>query len=330
MIAQKCFCYVRTDPTLPKHKGISLLIIDMDTPGIDIRPLRHINGTAGFAEVFFTDVIVPRENLVGELNGGWAHHAGFARARARRACGSRASAGSSRPSPGSSSSRANRAAPTTRSSAARSRRSTSSRRRCARSATRASRRSRRARRRPSTRYMKMATSEAGKAAYELGMEIVGPLAPVTDPEFADVGPLVARLLHVVREHDRGRQLRDPAQHHRPARARAPEGTEAHVDFSLTDDQTAAARHRAQAARARVPARARARAHRRPVGVRAAVAAPARVHRARRGPRVRPLPVPRADRLRRPRPVRSSRPRCTRRSTGDDDAPPAPSRSSTTR
>ena len=59
-------------PTLPKHKGISLLIIDMDTPGIDIRPLRHINGTAGFAEVFFTDVVVPRENLVGELNGGWA------------------------------------------------------------------------------------------------------------------------------------------------------------------------------------------------------------------------------------------------------------------
>src|SRR5947208_433775 len=71
-IAQKCFCYVRTDPTLPKHKGISLLILDMDTPGIDIRPLRHISGTAGFAEVFFTDVIVPRENLVGGLNSGWA------------------------------------------------------------------------------------------------------------------------------------------------------------------------------------------------------------------------------------------------------------------
>src|SRR6516164_8357584 len=72
MIAQKCFCYVRTDPTLPKHKGISLLILDMDTPGIDIRPLRHLNGTAGFAEVFFTDVIVPRSGLMGELNGGWA------------------------------------------------------------------------------------------------------------------------------------------------------------------------------------------------------------------------------------------------------------------
>ena len=72
MVAAKCFCYVRTDPTAPKHKGISLLIIDMDTPGIDIRPLRHINGQADFAEVFFTDVIVPKNNLVGALHGGWA------------------------------------------------------------------------------------------------------------------------------------------------------------------------------------------------------------------------------------------------------------------
>jgi len=71
MVAEKCFCYVRTDRDVPKHRGISLLIIDMDTPGIEIRPLRHINGSAEFAEVFFTDVVVPRENLVGELNGGW-------------------------------------------------------------------------------------------------------------------------------------------------------------------------------------------------------------------------------------------------------------------
>ena len=87
MIAQKCFCYVRTDPTLPKHKGISLLIIDMDTPGIDIRPLRHINGTAGFAEVFFTDVDraarEPRRRAQRRLG----DHAGIARARTRRPVG---------------------------------------------------------------------------------------------------------------------------------------------------------------------------------------------------------------------------------------------------
>jgi alkylation response protein AidB-like acyl-CoA dehydrogenase len=71
MLAQKCFCYVRTNPDVPKHKGISLLIVDMDTPGIEIRPLRHITGAASFAEVFFSDVVVPRENLVGGLDDGW-------------------------------------------------------------------------------------------------------------------------------------------------------------------------------------------------------------------------------------------------------------------
>ena len=71
MVAQKCMCYVRTNPDVPKHKGISLLIVDMDTPGIDIRPLTHLSRSAEFAEVFFTDVVVPRENLVGDLNDGW-------------------------------------------------------------------------------------------------------------------------------------------------------------------------------------------------------------------------------------------------------------------
>ena len=71
MVAGKCFCYVRTDPDVPKHKGISVLILDMATPGIDVRPLRNISGSAEFAEVFFTDVEVPRENLVGAINDGW-------------------------------------------------------------------------------------------------------------------------------------------------------------------------------------------------------------------------------------------------------------------
>ena len=71
MVASKCFCYVRTDPDVPKHKGISVVIIDLDLPGVDVRPLRHLGGRAEFAEVFFTDVVVPRANLVGALNDGW-------------------------------------------------------------------------------------------------------------------------------------------------------------------------------------------------------------------------------------------------------------------
>jgi alkylation response protein AidB-like acyl-CoA dehydrogenase len=71
MDAQLCCCYVRTDPDAPKHKGISMLIVDMASPGIEIRPLRHLTGGADFAEVFFTDVVVPRGNLVGGLHDGW-------------------------------------------------------------------------------------------------------------------------------------------------------------------------------------------------------------------------------------------------------------------
>jgi alkylation response protein AidB-like acyl-CoA dehydrogenase len=71
MVAEKCFCYVRTDPNVPKHKGISVLIIDVDSPGFEVRPLRHISGRAEFAEVFLTDVVVPKQNLVGQINDGW-------------------------------------------------------------------------------------------------------------------------------------------------------------------------------------------------------------------------------------------------------------------
>jgi alkylation response protein AidB-like acyl-CoA dehydrogenase len=71
MSAQKCFCYTRTNPDVPKHKGITVLIIDMDTPGIDIRPLRQITGTTHFAEVFFDEVPVPKENVIGAVDDGW-------------------------------------------------------------------------------------------------------------------------------------------------------------------------------------------------------------------------------------------------------------------
>lgn len=69
--ADWCQLYVRTDPEAPKHKGISCLIVDMTLPGIEVRPLVTLNGDADFAEVFFHDVRVPADALLGPLNAGW-------------------------------------------------------------------------------------------------------------------------------------------------------------------------------------------------------------------------------------------------------------------
>ncbi|HEX2560825.1 acyl-CoA dehydrogenase family protein [Phenylobacterium sp.] len=68
--ADWCFCLVRTDTT-KKHEGISFVLFDMKTPGVEVRPIKLIAGSSPFCETFLTDVKVPKENLVGPLNGGW-------------------------------------------------------------------------------------------------------------------------------------------------------------------------------------------------------------------------------------------------------------------
>jgi len=70
-LADWCFCLVRTDSKAKKHDGISFLLIDMRSPGVEVRPILLINGGSPFCETFFTDVKVPKENLMGPLNGGW-------------------------------------------------------------------------------------------------------------------------------------------------------------------------------------------------------------------------------------------------------------------
>ena len=64
-------CLARTNPDAPKHEGISCFMVDMRTPGIDIRPLRELTGAEMFNEVFFDDVFVPEDCLVGQENDGW-------------------------------------------------------------------------------------------------------------------------------------------------------------------------------------------------------------------------------------------------------------------
>lgn len=70
--AKWCAVLARTDPEAKAHRGISYILVDMDSAGIEIRPLVQVTGDAEFSEVYFDNVEVPRENLLGELHGGWA------------------------------------------------------------------------------------------------------------------------------------------------------------------------------------------------------------------------------------------------------------------
>jgi alkylation response protein AidB-like acyl-CoA dehydrogenase len=70
-IGNWCELVVRTDSNVPKHKGLSVLLIDMKSPGVEVRPLKQMTGESEFNEIFFRDVRVPVKNLLGKVNDGW-------------------------------------------------------------------------------------------------------------------------------------------------------------------------------------------------------------------------------------------------------------------
>ena len=71
-LADHIFTLARTDPDAPKHKGISFLLVDMRQPGIEVRPIKMISGESEFNEVFYTDAVCPKHEVVGGVNNGWA------------------------------------------------------------------------------------------------------------------------------------------------------------------------------------------------------------------------------------------------------------------
>jgi alkylation response protein AidB-like acyl-CoA dehydrogenase len=71
-LANMIFVLCRTDPTAPKHRGITFLLCPMDQPGVEVRPIKMLSGASEFNEVFFTDARCPAGNVVGQVNGGWA------------------------------------------------------------------------------------------------------------------------------------------------------------------------------------------------------------------------------------------------------------------
>lgn len=84
--ASHCILLARTDPDASPYRGMSLFIVGMDTPGVEVRPIRHLNGLRHFNEVFFTDVEVDADMLIGPLDGGWkvaVEVLGFERATTR-------------------------------------------------------------------------------------------------------------------------------------------------------------------------------------------------------------------------------------------------------
>ena len=71
-LADHIFTLARTDPDAPRHKGISFILVDMRQPGIEVRPIKMISGESEFNEVFYTDAVARKEDVIGGVNNGWA------------------------------------------------------------------------------------------------------------------------------------------------------------------------------------------------------------------------------------------------------------------
>ena len=218
--ADYCYLVARTDPTAPRHKGISELLISMRTPGITVRPIRDMVGESHFGELFFDDVRVPKSALIGKLHNGFyqimqqldfersgierlvsnaplwraakAHARDTGRARATRRCAT--------------------ASPSSRSPGARAAASSTAWPRCSRRG--ACRITRPRSRRPSAR-------RSSSASPTRSAEIFGASASLDarDPR-APLGGRAARtFLYAARIHDSRRDEQHPAEHHRDPRTR---------------------------------------------------------------------------------------------------------------
>jgi alkylation response protein AidB-like acyl-CoA dehydrogenase len=182
--AEKCLLYVRTNTEVPKHKGITVLIVDMATPGIEVRPLRHLTGSPEFAEVFLTDVRVPVGNVLGELDGGWRVTMGSL-AHERGGLWVQGVAGLEFALQGLidlASRRGLDADPVVRRRLARAYEEVSSLRALGYKGFSSFAQGSSA---PEHSFLKLATSELGKALFEMGVELQGPWGVVTDRERAE-------------------------------------------------------------------------------------------------------------------------------------------------
>ena len=215
-IADWCILVTRSDPESERHAGLTYLLVDMHAPGVEVRPLRQITGEAEFNEIFFNDVEVPLENVVGEVGGGWQvamttllHERGTLGFALTAALESQIQ---------------KLVALAKEKGATEVQRDAIAREWIGLQAVRY------------TNYRSLTTlmktgipgpegsgaklwwSEANQRVTKLALELLGPEAQVVDQRELLAAPAAA----LARQHDRGRHVRDPAQHHRRARARPPE------------------------------------------------------------------------------------------------------------